>query len=256
VKSSLDIITGRVISIEEKINSLILVRDGEISVTEQPRVESQVAEVEAEVEVSSEIEADTEANEEVEAVESVLLSPAEARTSNPSHISVRSPPRFRCQDPSCAYSCHLNRNYKTPRFLRDFIGALKFRGTCRNHPTNLWEVKYWMPWWMANYNVYLLFERTASGSPSLGLRFRRRVDLAEPLLYCSFKSNIQGLKMVLQNPVVSLDDIHLNTGYTALHVSKTLPLQIRKCLVECVAKPSQRLLLTHDGISWPYRQAT
>lgn len=139
-------------------------------------------------------------------------------------ISVRTPRNLRCGDPGCACACHLGQYLRTPRFLQRFIGALQFRGTCKNHGAKLWEAKYWVPEWVSNYNIYLLFERTASGDPSLGLKFQRKVPWGteDTIIRFSFSGDVNGIKAILMSKTGSLNDIDPNHGRTALHVSPAL----------------------------------
>jgi hypothetical protein len=152
----------------------------------------------------------------------LLIQPVRASPKlSQSLISINAPAQFQCGDPECACSCHLGRYLKTPLFLKRFVGALTFRGTCQNHTSKLWELKYWVPQWISNYNVYLLFERTASGNPSLGMKFQRKVAWGgeDTIIRFSFVGDAYGIKSILQSGMGSLDDIDPNHGRTALHVS-------------------------------------
>ena len=140
-------------------------------------------------------------------------------------IRVRTPSKFRCTEANCACSCHLGRYRKSPMFLKRFLGALSFRGTCRNHAARLWEVKWWTPEWILNYNVYLLFERAACGTPSFGLRCQRKVPWGEQdtIIRFSLTGDTAGIKSILESGHGSLHDTDPNHGLTALHVSLLNP---------------------------------
>jgi hypothetical protein len=135
-------------------------------------------------------------------------------------VQVNAPSRFRCGDTGCACCCHLGRYVQTPWFLKRFFGALAYRGTCRNHTANLWELKYWLPEWLSNHNIYLLFERNAAGSPSLGFKFQRKVPWGgeDSIIRFSLVGDTDGILSILQKGMGSLDDIEPNHGLTALHV--------------------------------------
>lgn len=150
-------------------------------------------------------------------------------SSSRSTISVKSPSRFQCGNPICPCFCHIG-GLQTPLGLKRFFGALRFRGSCNNHASNLWELKYWIPQWLSNYNIYLLFERTASGSPTFGLKFPRKVSWGgeDTIIRFSFVGDVDGIRSILDSGKCSLDDIDPNHGRTALHVS---------------TKPSRTLLL-------------
>lgn len=149
-------------------------------------------------------------------------SPKESTNSVQSLISINAPRRLRCEDPSCACSCHLGRYLRTPMFLKRFLGALAFRGSCQNHATSLWELKYWAPLWLSNYNVYVLFERTSCGTPSVGLKFQRKVSWGggDSIIRFSLVGDTAGIKLMLDSRKGSLEDVDPNHGLTALHVRR------------------------------------
>ncbi|GAB1309968.1 hypothetical protein MFIFM68171_00178 [Madurella fahalii] len=134
-------------------------------------------------------------------------------------ISINAPRRFQCEDPSCACSCHLGRYLRTPMFLKRFLGALAFRGSCQNHTTSLWELKYWAPLWLSNFNVYVLFERTSCGAPSIGLKFQRKVAWGgdDSIIRFSLVGDTKGIESMLDSRRGSLEDVDPNHGQTALH---------------------------------------
>lgn len=149
-------------------------------------------------------------------------------------VHIRTPPRFRCGEARCACSCHLGRYLKSPSFLKAFFGSLSFRGTCSNHASNLWELKYWIPEWISNYNVYLLFEKNSCGSPSLGLRFPRKVPWGgqDTIIRFSLLGDVSGIRSILERGQGSLHDVDPNHSRTALHVSSTLiPSSVHKKVV-------------------------
>jgi hypothetical protein len=137
-------------------------------------------------------------------------------------ITIKAPNASQYSECVCACACHLGGYFKTPIFLKRFVGALKFRGKCRNHTSNLWELKYWVPEWMANYNIYLLFERSACGNPSIGIRFQRKVPWGrdDTIIRFSLVGDTQGIKSILQSGMAALDDTDPNHGLTALHVNE------------------------------------
>lgn len=147
------------------------------------------------------------------------LAPA-VPASKQSFVSIQAPARLRCGDAACACFCHLSRYSKTPQFLKRFVGALSFRGSCQNHSARLWEVKYWMPYWISNYNIYLLFEKTAYGAPSLGLKFQRKVPWGgeDTIIRFAFLGDTEGIKAVLESGRGSLDDVDPDYGRSGLHV--------------------------------------
>jgi hypothetical protein len=74
---------------------------------------------------------------------------------------------------------------------------------------------------MSNYNIYLLFERSACGSASLGLRFQRKVPwgIQDSIIRFSIKGNVRGIRSILDSKKGCLDDVDPIHGFTALHVS-------------------------------------
>lgn len=112
--------------------------------------------------------------------------------------------------------------YRTPYFLRRFLGALTFKGVCQSHPTKSSEIKYWIPDWASNYNVQLWLERNVCGTPSFGLKLQRKVPWGgeDTILRFSFLGDTDGIKNVLQSGRGTLDDVDQNHSRTPLHVSK------------------------------------
>lgn len=134
---------------------------------------------------------------------------------------VVSPRRLRCGDPTCACFCHLSQYVRTPQFLKRLTGAVVFRGSCKNHQSKLWELRYWTPHFLSNYNWYLLFERTASGTPSFGLKLQRKVPWGgeDTIVRFAVVGDVEGIKTILNSGRAALDDVDPNHGRTPLHVS-------------------------------------
>lgn len=131
------------------------------------------------------------------------------------------PARMVCRDIGCGCVCHLRSYYRTPFFLSRMIGAVTYRGVCRNHPAGRGDIKLSLPEWLTNYNVYVHFEKAVNGTPSLGLRFQRKVAWGseDTIIRFSFLGDTEGIKAILQKGNASLDDTEPNHGLTALHVS-------------------------------------
>lgn len=143
-------------------------------------------------------------------------------TSSRSSGITDTPFRSKCRGTTCGCVCHLGRYYRTPIFLRRFIGALTFKGVCQNHPTKSSEIKYWVPEWVSNYNIQLWFDRNECGTPSLGLKLQRKVPWGgeDTIIRFSFLGDTEGIKSILQSRRGTLDDVDPNHGRTPLHVSK------------------------------------
>jgi hypothetical protein len=128
---------------------------------------------------------------------------------------------FRCGDTTCSCFCHLGRYVNTPQFLRRLIGSVTYRGTCANHPSKLWELKYWTPSFLSNYNVYMFFERAACGTPGFALKLQRKVAWGgeDTIIKFAFTGDVDGIKNIIDKRMGSLDDVDPNHGRTPLHVS-------------------------------------
>lgn len=137
-------------------------------------------------------------------------------------------PRVQCEDATCECICHIRPYYKTPLFLRKLMGAVTFRGRCQNHPAAPGEIKYSMPEWLTNYNMYVVFQKAANGMPSCGLRFQRKVawGAEDTIIRFSLLGDIAGIKAILERGRGFLDDVDPNHGLTALHVSCGNPREV------------------------------
>lgn len=129
------------------------------------------------------------------------------------------PERSKCTI-DCRCICHIPKYYKTPDFLRRFIGALSFKGICRNGTLSCIEVKCWLPAWLTSRNLYLIAGRFICGSPSLVLQIQRRVAWGadDSILKFSLSGNLDGVKEILRIGRAYLNDVDPNHGRTALHV--------------------------------------
>ncbi len=136
-------------------------------------------------------------------------------------MTIQTPTRLPCGDTTCACFCHLGSYINTPQFLRRFLGSVTYRGTCNNHPAKLWELKYWTPNFLSNYNVYLFFERTACGTPGFALKLQRKVAWGgeDTIIRFALTGDVVGIKTMLDSRMGSLDDVDPNHGRTPLHVS-------------------------------------
>ena len=105
--------------------------------------------------------------------------------------------------------------------MERFLGALAFKGVCRNHPAKSWALKYWIPEWISSYNVSLWFEQNLCGTPSFGLRFQRKVPWGneDTIIRFSSQGDTEGIKAILESGKGSLNDVDPNHGLTPLHVS-------------------------------------
>lgn len=152
-----------------------------------------------------------------------------------------------CHDGGCGCVCHLGMYYRTPFFMQRLIGSITFCGVCPAHPSSRGEIKYSLPEWLASYNIYVSFEKAVNGTPSLGLRFQRKVAWGneDTIIKFSYLGDTEGIKAMLDSRRGFLDDTEPNHGLTPLHVSTMLPksfgcdtLMVQVCRTE---EPPQRM---------------
>jgi hypothetical protein len=104
--------------------------------------------------------------------------------------------------------------------LHAFFGELDIRTVIEKTSLRLLELRYSSPQWLAWHNLYLVLHNAAYGSPTLGLKFQRRVPWGEDsIIRFALIGNLQGVKEMLYSGRSSIDDIDPNHGRTALHVS-------------------------------------
>ena len=147
----------------------------------------------------------------------------------------------------CKCSCHIRRRISTPRLLDGFLGTL-FIGysgspllvqrcdqiTCRGRKDSSTNFVYKFPWWFVMSRIVQLKAKvTAMYGPEVSLRFNRVVDGKALVFHYATTGDVHKMKSLFEQGRASPSDIRFDSGWTPLHVSVLLGVNLFQMKCSC-----------------------
>ena len=133
----------------------------------------------------------------------------------------------------CNCSCHYRSRYQTPKFLNQFLGTLFIGYTglpywdktcdqpeCSSQFSRTVTAAYTFPQWFLSRTLNIVAAMTHNGQPSLGIRVKNRVKIAESDIFTLARlGDTQGIIEVFNRRRATIDDLVYHSGQTILQVA-------------------------------------
>ena len=139
-------------------------------------------------------------------------------------------PRTACR-PWCSCACHSETRAQTPQFLEKLLGSL-FIGysglpaitkscserSCHARAQPIVNITYFFPPWFLARKISLALSSVALAGPDAKLRTQRTVPGDADLFRYAKIGDVDKMRMLFESGLASPDDVHYESGVTALHV--------------------------------------